>query len=601
MTKTDVLDMLSTRIRYSFLISRLALMAALAMIQPLSAQTNPSTPAPVTDPGKELDQVIEHSGGVPARNFEEAVDRAMNSERLLIRRLHDKKPVIETYIQEMKPDSDLDFVPRKDYYFIGQLNMTGGVIDRSYLPTSKMKDVPSLFTSLFTTKYYSRGFADEMFLDVSDFDRAHYQFDYVRREFLGDVRCFVIDVKPRPEAGKTRFSGRIWVEDRDYNIVRFNGTYIPAPAHEFSHFDSWRINANGMWLPSFIYSQDDGYHFGPVKSSPMRAQTRLWNYERAREKADEAFTNMTVDVPQGVKDESDTTEENSPVQSYRMWAQQASNNVVERLQRAGLVAPVGEVDQVLDTVLNNLEVTNNIVIDPPVHAHVLLTTPLESVAVYHTILISRGLIDVLPDEANLAAVLAHELAHVALGHSMNTKYSFEDRLLFDDPQVLRKIKVSRTQKEEEAADEKALEILKNSPYKDKLPKVGLFLRMLSARSNEVPRLIRPLLGNKLADTHKDLRLAGLMDVAPELKIRDKEQISALPLGSWIRMDPWSDQLHLLKTQSVVLLHAKEKLPFQVTPFMLHLTREDKGNNAPTAANLNGTAANNNVSVPAARP
>jgi hypothetical protein len=314
----------------------------------------------------------------------------------------------------------------------------------------------------------------------------------------------------------------------------------------------------------------------------MRAQTRLWDYERAREKADQAFTNLTVDIPQGVKDESDSAADNSPVQSYRGWEEQAAGNVIDRLQRAGLVAPTGEVDQVLNTVLNNLAVTNNISIDPPVRARVLLTTPLESVAVNHTILISRGLIDVLPDEACLAAVLAHELAHVALGHSMDTKYAFEDRLLFDDPQTLKKISVQRTQKEEAAADDKAIAMLKNSPYKDNLPKVGLFLRMLSARSDDVPHLIRPLLGNRVANTHKDLRLAGLMEAAPELKIRDKEQISALPLGSRIRMDPWSDQLRLMKTQSVVLLTAKEKLPFQITPFMLHLTRNDKDTTPPSA-------------------
>src|SRR5947209_14044987 len=34
---------------------------------------------------------------------------------------------------------------------------------------------------------------------------------------------------------------------------------------------------------------------------------------------------------------------------------QAEENVIERLQRAGLISPIGEVDNVLNTVLNNLE------------------------------------------------------------------------------------------------------------------------------------------------------------------------------------------------------------------------------------------------------
>jgi hypothetical protein len=65
-----------------------------------------------------------------------------------------------------------------------------------------------------------------------------------------------------------------------------------------------------------------------------------------------------------------------------------------------------------------------------------------------------------------------------------------------------------------------------------------------------------------------------MDKAPELKVDDKTQISALPLGARVRMDPWSNQLYLIKTPQVPLANAKEKLPFQITPFILNLTREE---------------------------
>jgi hypothetical protein len=225
----------------------------------------------------------------------------------------------------------------------------------------------------------------------------------------------------------------------------------------------------------------------------------------------------------------------------------------------------------------------------------------------HTILLSRGLIDVLPDEASLAAVLAHELAHIVLGHPINTKYAFEDRLLFDDPSILRRVKVGRDRQEEAAADEKAIEIMRKSPYKDSLPKVGLFLRMLSERSQQVPHLIKPLLGNRMSDSKKDLRLTGLMEQAPTLELRDKDQIAALPLGSHIKMDPWSDQLHLIKTTPTQRYAARDKMPFQITPFMLHLTREDKSDGGatpaletPTAAPVPSPATNSSV-APNANP
>ena len=559
--------------------------ALLSQAPPFQDQTG--KPA---DPTRDMNKVLETQNSTPARNFDEALDRAINSEHVLVEQLRTKEPVIETYIQEVKKDPDLGFVPVHDFYFLGKLNITSGIVDDSFLPQrSPLKKIPHVFTSFFSTEYYPGGFADEMFLDAKGFDRSHYNFEFVKREFLGEVRCFVVDIQPKDDKDKGRFEGRIWIEDRNYNIVRFNGHYVPSPNNEFSHFECWRVNAGGLWLPAYIYAQDEGYHWGPlVHTAPMRAQTRLWDYQTSKDRAQQAFTELTVEGP-GVRDDSQSSKNGySPLQSQRKWEEEAEENVVDRLQKAGLIAPAGDVDQVLDTVINNLQLTNNINLDPPVHARILLTTPLESVAVNHVILLSRGLIDVLPDEASLAAVLAHELAHVVLAHSMDTRYSFADRLLFDDPEALRRISISRTRDEEIAADNKAILLLKNSPYSDQLPRIGLFLRMLSVRSEEVPHLIKPLLGNRMSDTKKDLRMSGLMEQAPELQLRDKNQISALPLGSRVIVDPWSDHLRLLKAQTSALVSPKEKLPFQVTPFTVYLTREPgKASvapaNAPTAS------------------
>lgn len=519
----------------------------------------------------------------PAANFDEVIDRAINRERILVSKLKEKAPVIETYIQEVKSDEDLGVVPKNDRYFLGKLDMKNGITDASFIPLpTGFKRIPQMMASTVTRQYFPRGFAYMMFVDQDNFDRAHYNFEYVRREFLGDVRCVVADVYPQKNAGHDRFEGRIWIEDEGDNIVRFNGVYVPVRDHKHSHFDSWRVNAGpGLWLPSYIYTQETTHGPAPLKTPAFRAQTRLWDYETQKDKTEEAFTNLTVDVPQGVKDQSDAgATDNSPVQERRLFQRQAEDNILDRLELAGMVSPKGEVDQLLDTVLNNLEVTNNISMDPNVRVRILLTTPLESAPVGHTILISRGLIDVLPNEACLAAVIAHELAHIVLGHEVNTAYAFTDRLMFDDPEVLKKIRIGRDKEEETQADDKAMAILKNSPYKDQLARVGLFLRMLSARSDEVPHLVKPLLGNRMADGKKDTRLAGLMDIAPELQVRNIDQVAALPLGSRVRMNPWNDELHMMKAHNVALVSAKEKLPFEITPFVLHLTREPNAAPAP---------------------
>ncbi len=577
----------------ALVLPQLFVLAAVVPLSGLAAQASVA-PAAVAaaSPGADLDQMFDQPTNTPAKNFEEAIDRSINREHILIKKLKQKAPVVETYIQEVKPDSDLGYVPAHDRYFLGKLDMSKGIGDDSFIPApTGFRAIPTKAKNMVTRQYFPKGFAQMIFMDQTDFDRAHYNFSYVRREFLGDVRCLVVDMQPKETKAHDRFEGRIWVEDEGYNVVRFSGVYVPTHGHHHSHFDSWRVNAGpGVWLPSYVYTQEVGHGVGVLKDPPFRAQTRLWDYEPEAAKSEEAFTNMTVDVEGGAKEVTDTTvSDNSPVEQQRLFQKQAENNILERLQKAGLLAPAGEVDQVLDTVVNNLIVTNNMNLDSSVAVRVMLTTPLESVAVGHTIVLSRGLIDVLPDEACLAAVLAHELAHVALAHTVNTAYAFTDRLMFEDPDVIKHLNVARNADEEEAADKKAQEILKNSPYKDKLGRVGLFLRQLSARSDEVPHLIKPLLGNRMASTGKDLRLGGLMDMSPELQTRNPEQIAALPLGSRVRMNPWNDQLYMMKSHNVSLMSAKEKLPFEITPFMLHLTRESTqapapNNTAPTSSN-----------------
>ena len=109
----------------------------------------------------------------------------------------------------------------------------------------------------FRTEFVSSGFNWMMTMDMRGLDREHYSFDYQGREFLGDVRCIVIDVTPKPHSGAGRFLGRVWVEDKDFNIVRFNGTFAASTRDHYLHFDTWRLNmAPGIWLPAYIYSED---------------------------------------------------------------------------------------------------------------------------------------------------------------------------------------------------------------------------------------------------------------------------------------------------------------------------------------------------------
>jgi len=231
------------------------------------------------------------------------------------------------------------------------------------------------------------------------------------------------------------------------------------------------------------------------------------------------------------------------------------------------------VDKILQTVITNMEITNNIDLPRPVRARVMLTSPLETFSVGNTIVISRGLVDTLPDEASLAAILSHELAHIVLGHNLGSKYAFNDRMLFSDESTYQNLGFRHNPEEEIAADAKALDLLKNSPYAQKLGSGGLYLKQLSARAPVLAALLTPHLGNGLTDSKGQVnRLAALMTSAPTLEDSKLDQIAALPLGGRIKLDPWGDHVEMVKAAPVAITSIRDKMPFEVTPFFPRLTR-----------------------------
>jgi hypothetical protein len=506
--------------------------------------------------------------------MDQVVDRFIEREHALMKALATRTPVVETYLQNLTADPQLGPVPSADHYFLGRMDMGESIDRKDYLKEQDKGMETRLmggFNKLFKVQYQPLGFSWMVYADRTDFDRSHYEFHYIHREFLGDVRCLVFDVTPKKGSGKGRFQGRVWVEDQDYNIVRLNGTYAPAPKNSFFfHMDSWRLNLiPGYWVPAYIYSEEGDFSAGVKNKMAFKAQTRIWGYDLKKGDKDDELTQIRVD---SVKDESAATQDASPLQAERQWQQQAEDNVVERLTRAGLLAPEGDVDHILQTVVNNLEVTNNIDLPRPVRTRVLLTAPLETFSVGNTIVISRGLIDVLPDEASLAAVLAHELAHIVLGHNLGSKYAFNDRMLFSDDSTYNNLGFKHIPEEEASADKKAVDLLNNSPYAQKLDNVGLFLKALQARSPQLNALLTTHLGNSLATNGTVSRLSALATQGPALDNNKLDQVAALPLGGRVKINPWDDKAEMVKTSPVAITSARDKMPFEVTPFYPRLAR-----------------------------
>src|SRR5712672_177310 len=518
------------------------------------------------------------------RTVEEVIDRVVVNENHLNQEIRKFSPLVETYIQNLKPDKELGYSPAGDKYFLGRADFSKGVnlvslTDADTKGKKIFSGIGNFFS--FAMQYLPDGFLQMMCIDTNGFDRLHYKFDYVRREFLGEVRCLVFDVTPEAKAGKGRFLGRIWVEDQDFHIVRFNGAY-GGGGHTswYFHFDSWRTNAQpGLWLPSFVYSEEKDLHYALTKKLDFKAQTRLWGYNVGHAGQEQELSKILVEG--SVQDDSKSANDLTPVQAQRSWDRQAEENVADRLQRIGLMAPRGEVDKVLETVVNNLEVTNNLDIDPEVRCRVLMTTTLESFTLGHTIVLSRGLIDVLPDEASLATVIAHELGHVVLGHRMDTTYAFFDQLLVDDKETFRHFGFARTNEEEQAANAKAEQLIANSPYKNQLANASLFLQALQSRQKEIPNLISAHLGNRVPQL-PNLQATAAAPTDPK---QNAQKIAALPIGGRVKMDPWNDKLEMIKSKPIGTVAEREKMPFEVTPFMPYLMRYGSDTAKPIAASV----------------
>jgi len=498
--------------------------------------------------------------GTPKSGTDQSIDRMIANERALATTMRSYSPMVETYLQKLQPDAKLGYVPTEDHYFLGRVQFEQAQ-EEFYLDKRLVERMAGTFSKLYSLSPV--GFSSMIFVDRTSFDRKTYQFHYTHNEFLGEIRCLVFELTPKKDPAR-HFRGAIWVEDDSYNVVRFNGSYGTF------HIDSWRMNLRpGVWLPSVVYSEEFDSNKPQADNPHLKAQTRIWGYNLGPRRESE-FAEIVVD-PESAKDLSDNPDQ-SPLEIQRSWQRRAEDNVIQKLQELGLVVPEGEVDNVLETVLTNLEVTNKIVMEPEVRCRIIPTTPIEVATIGHTILISRGLLDVLPNEAALASVLAHALAHAALGHDLDSRFAFNDRMVVPSLKQLPLFDFKHSAEQESEADALGMQILANSPYKDNLTEAGLFLKELAKYGHRLPNLIKANLGESLISDNRITFMTKVAETAPGLEIENPQQIAALPLGSRVKLDPWAGQLKFVKAKPPRIYSAKDKLALEVTPFSPYLVR-----------------------------
>src|ERR1700751_675851 len=154
-----------------------------------------------------------------ASSIDQVVDRIVTQEKAEMQMLRQYAPLVETYIQMMRPDPKLGSVPAGDKYFLGIARLANGVDLEAFAgDQSSVRRILGGLGNFLSFEFEPRGFLQMIYVDTNGFDQHNYRFDYVRQESLRDVRCLVFDVTPNVNAGMGRFMGRIWVEDQDYHI-----------------------------------------------------------------------------------------------------------------------------------------------------------------------------------------------------------------------------------------------------------------------------------------------------------------------------------------------------------------------------------------------
>jgi len=537
------------------------------------------------------------------------IDKAVLREKEVIKTVRERAPLVETYIQNMKPDPILSQVPVSDQHFLARVDFSKVINDDEYKNNKgnfqakksryqSFKDSITALTGISNSlhlTFHESGFTQMMLMDSNNFDRQHYNFLFVRNDFLGNVPTAVFDVTPaNPRKDFGRFSGRIWIETKGGNVIRFNGDFAGSilSMKEFYHFDSWRTNIQpDLWLPTSFYVEESDPK-STTSTLKFKAINYIWGYSLRVPETDAENTSLDV-APGTAQDVSNDAPDVNPLGAQREWQQQAEDNIITRLFQAGLLDAPSDFDHTLEALAGNILVYNNIQTARPIRVRTLLTQPLESLAVGNTIIVSKGLLDttsvVTADGAqqmgNLNAILAFQLSHIILGHRLDTKFAFNDRLLFPSTSVFERIPMHHTAAENTEAAKKAMLLLSVKELADSQKYFGLYLQQLQQRVKALPALNQPIIGDGLvkSDTDNSFWMAALVPRGIKLDMKDLKQQAAMPLASFLRFDPWTDQLIQMHTTFEPIITDRDKMPFEVTPVYLKLTYFKPPEATPAAA------------------
>jgi hypothetical protein len=105
---------------------------------------------------------------------------------------------------------------------------------------------------------------------------------------------------------------------------------------------------------------------------------------------------------------------------------------------------------------------------------------------------------------------------------------------------------------------------------------------LADRGKVLHSLNTPKLGDSLLRPDGTPWMTTLAHQAPKINWDDLAQTPALPLGSWLKTDPWDDKVHTLNARFFPPMNPRDKMPLEVTPVYFRLQRYNTANVTPPA-------------------
>jgi len=445
-------------------------------------------------------------------------------------RLRPYSPIVEMYIQSLWPDSPAQ-MPLDDMYSLQKVRLSNFLAQdkgRWAELVGGSKGWSLLQDNGQRVKLDPLGFASLAFLDLKNFDSDTYRLAYIAPAKLGTVDCLMLSVLPMKVKGTMRFRGTIWVESRGFRIIRINGTF-QAPRNSFaqriSHFhsDCWRVEiADGLWVPTYVFV-DDSVPWKAKGSNGLahlhiKARISLWGYGQG-----DSFQYARSGM---LKDESDSPGELVGLEADR------------------LIAPIGNVEQSLNAILG--EVSRGTGFESSTSScRLLLTAPLELFHVRDTIVLSRGLLEMIPDAATLKGLLLYELAHVNVDASVKMPFEYTQSLFTTFPSArFAGLGIPQNRESETKAAALLRGILEDNQYAPYLEKASMFLAQLRLIAPQIPNLTKSRFGPDLLEA--DLPVLDLHSTASFAQQSEKK--ATLTLRTRYFVDASTGELETINSQ-----------------------------------------------------